>query len=121
MKRAILISMMVLAAAAGAWGQTLADFQSGFTAFSADMASTLSYNATVGNNWSDAYIGQLVGVPPHFGVGVSSGATTVESDEMVTLLNTLGVDTESFPDLLPVPAAWLKSESGASSSPLTSG
>jgi hypothetical protein len=77
MKRFILIAMMTLAAA-GAWAQDLADFQEGFQTFAVDMASTLSYNATVGNNWSDAYLGSF----PHFGVGLALGVTAVPADSL---------------------------------------
>lgn len=110
MKRAILISMMVLAAAAGAWGQTLAEFQSGFTTFSADMASTLSYNATVGNNWSDAYIGGF----PHFGVGLAAGMTAVPASSIEAFFLAMDV---TMPDSLktfglPIPAAALSAKLG---------
>lgn len=110
MKRFILISMMVLAAAAGAWGQTLADFQAGFTTFSADMASTLSYNATVGNNWSDGYIGGF----PHFGVGLAVGMTAVPASSIESLFTAM---TVTMPDSLktfglPVPAAALSAKLG---------
>jgi len=69
------------------------------------LSATLPFNSTLGLNWSDAYIGQLLGVPPHFGVGVSAGATTVQADEIKTLLTTLGVDTGAFPRIVPIPAA----------------
>ncbi len=110
MKRVLLISMIVLAAAAGAWGQTLADFQSGFTTFSADMASTLSYNATVGNNWSDAYIGGF----PHFGVGLAVGMTAVPSSSVEAFFTAMDV---TMPDSLktlglPVPATALSAKLG---------
>jgi len=110
MKRVILISMMVLAVAAGAWGQTLADFQSGFTVFSADMASTLSYNATVGNNWSDAYIGGF----PHFGVGLAVGMTAVPASSIEAFFAAMDV---TMPDSLktfglPVPATALSAKLG---------
>jgi hypothetical protein len=102
--------MMVLAAVAGAWGQTLAGFQSGFTTFSADMASTLSYNATVGNNWSDAYIGGF----PHFGVGLAVGMTAVPAASMQTFFDAMQV---TMPDSLktfglPVPATALSAKLG---------
>ncbi len=110
MKRVILISMMVLAAAAGAWGQTLSEFQSGFTAFSADMASTLSYNATVGNNWSDAYLGGF----PHFGVGLAVGVTAVPTASIEPFFTAMQV---AVPDSLktmglPIPAAALSAKLG---------
>lgn len=109
MKRLILISMMALAAA-GAWAQDLATFQAGFTTFSVDMASTLSYNATVGNNWSDAYLGSF----PHFGVGLAGGVTAVPSESLEALFTSMGVAMpSSIKDFgLPVPAAALSAKVG---------
>ncbi|PKL25613.1 MAG: hypothetical protein CVV47_06050 [Spirochaetae bacterium HGW-Spirochaetae-3] len=109
MKRFILISMMALVAV-GAWGQDLATFQTGFTTFSADMASTLSYNATVGNNWSDAYLGSF----PHFGVGLAGGVTAVPSASLEALFTSMGVTMpSSVKDFgLPVPAAALSAKIG---------
>jgi hypothetical protein len=52
------------------------------------MALTLSYNATIGNNWSEAYIGSF----PHFGVGASAGTTTVSAatlDELFASISDL--------------------------------
>lgn len=109
MKRFVLISMMALAAA-GAWAQDLATFQAGFTTFSVDMASTLSYNATVGNNWSDAYLGSF----PHFGVGLAGGITAVPSESLEALFTSMGVAMpDSIKSLgLPVPAAALSAKIG---------
>lgn len=110
MKRIVLISMMALAAA-GAWAQDLADFQGGFESFATDMAATLSYNATIGNNWSDAYIGQL----PHFGVGLALGVTSVPAESLEKFFQAaLG---EALPDNLkkaglPIPAAALSAKIG---------
>jgi hypothetical protein len=109
MKRFILIAMIALAAA-GAWAQDLATFQSGFQTFAVDMAATLSYNATVGNNWSDAYIGKL----PHFGVGLALGVTAVPADSLkglfVSMGETLPAELEKFG--LPIPAAALSVKMG---------
>ncbi|HAE23141.1 MAG TPA: hypothetical protein DCG47_12575 [Spirochaetaceae bacterium] len=111
MKRFILIAMIALAAA-GAWAQgTLGEFQTGFQTFAVDMAATLSYNATVGNNWSDAYIGKL----PHFGVGLALGVTAVPVDSLKPLFAEIG--DGSIPDVLkktgmPIPAAALSAKIG---------
>lgn len=102
MKRTILAIMLVLAAFA-AWGQDLAAFQSGFQTFATDMAATLSYNATVGNNWSDAYIGQF----PHLGAGIALGATMVPAASMTPMFTAMGTtlpaEVEQYG--LPIPAA----------------
>lgn len=110
MKRFILILMMSLAAA-GLWAQNLEDFQAGFEAFATDMASTLSYNATIGNNWSDAYIGKF----PHFGVGVSAGLTTVPSEPLEALFVSMGnveVPSAVAKMGLPIPAAAVSAKLG---------
>lgn len=109
MKRTILITMMALVVA-GAWAQDLATFQKGFTTFSTDMASTLSYNATIGNNWSDAYLGKF----PHFGIGLAAGATTVPAANLEALFSAMEV---AVPDSLkqfglPIPAAALSVKLG---------
>jgi len=41
------------------------------------MASALPFYSTIGLNWSDAYIGQLLAFPPHFGFGATIGITTM--------------------------------------------
>jgi len=109
MKRFILVSMMVLAAAA-TWSQDLAGFQEGFTTFAGQLAPTLSYNATVGNNWSDAYIGNF----PHFGVGVGVGVTTVPVDSLTDLFASMNISvpTELTSYGLPIPAAALSAKLG---------
>lgn len=108
MKRTILITMMAMALV-GAWAQTptdLSSFEKGFNAFSAQMAPTLSYNATVGNNWSDSYIGNL----PHLGLGLAVGATAVPIASLENLFTSMGID--SIPTALkryglPIPATAL--------------
>ncbi|MBN1518889.1 MAG: hypothetical protein JW923_02225 [Spirochaetales bacterium] len=110
MKRLIVVALIVLAAV-GAWAQTdLAQFQAGFQAFAEDMAKTLSYNATVGNNWSDAYIGQF----PHFGAGVAVGATGVPVDSVEGLFTAMGITlpTEFQETGLPIPSAALAARIG---------
>ncbi|OHD81349.1 MAG: hypothetical protein A3J97_04655 [Spirochaetes bacterium RIFOXYC1_FULL_54_7] len=109
MKRFVLILMMSLAAA-GLWAQDLAVFQEGFESFATDMAATLSYNATIGNNWSDAYIGKF----PHLGVGVSVGLTTVPSASLDGLFSSMDIPVPAaVADVgLPIPAAAVSAKLG---------
>jgi len=103
MKRTILF-LMIAFAAFSAWGQDdLSAFQDGFQAFSADMAATLSYNATVGSIWSDAYIGQF----PHLGAGVALGLTAVPAASMQGLFTAMGITLPAQLEQygLPIPAA----------------
>lgn len=102
MKRTMLVLMIVLASTA-AFAQDLADFQAGFETFAVDMAATLSYNATVGNNWSDAYIGQF----PHLGAGIALGATAIPAASLKGLFDSMGETMPAEFDKygLPIPAA----------------
>lgn len=74
-----------------------ADLESDIQAFADGVASSLPLNASVGLNWSDAYIGQF----PHFGIGLTVGASTIPFEAAQPVLDGLGL-TESFttnPDL----------------------
>ena len=66
---------------------TIEDLQSGVEQFSQSMASPLQFNSTLGLNWSDAYIGQLFALPPHFGVGVSAGFTSIPLDALSGMMS----------------------------------
>jgi hypothetical protein len=112
------LALAVLAAALTTSGfsqaspTSIADVQKGAESMASSLSAALPFNSTLGLNWSDAYIGQILGVPPHFGVGVSAGATSVKSDEMKVLLDTLGVDTQDLPEILPLPAGTLEARIG---------
>lgn len=64
----------------------LEDLQDNTHKFADNAATSLSFNSLMGLNWSDAYIGQLFGVPPHFGIGVSGGLTTMDYGVVEKLL-----------------------------------
>jgi len=85
----VLCVLILFLAANPAFSQTesLEDLQDAVNVFSAEMAKSLPFNSTLGLNWSDAYIGQLIGVPPHFGIGASVGFTTIKMDFMNNLMN----------------------------------
>ncbi len=79
MKRILCILVVLFVIAFGAFAQSV-DFtamQSSFDQFATDVANALPFNALIGLNWSDAYIGQLLGTPPHFGIGLTTGFTTI--------------------------------------------
>ncbi|MFW6215137.1 MAG: hypothetical protein ACOC45_04245 [Alkalispirochaetaceae bacterium] len=92
MKRATILVVVFLVAAT-AWTQTtIGDYEEGFQSFVDEFARSLPMNSTVGLNWSDAYIGQLVSVPPSFGVGVTTGVTTIPYAAFDGLFDDLGLD-----------------------------
>jgi len=113
-KKALALTILTAALAMPGFSQVpnIGDLQDGAESMSQALSAALPFNSTLGLNWSDAYIGQLLGVPPHFGVGVSAGATTVKADKMKTLLDTLGVDTGAFPAVVPLPAAMAEARIG---------
>ena len=43
------------------------------------------------NVWSDGYVGQLIGIPPHFGVGASAGAAKMDITGVKKAAKELGI------------------------------
>ncbi|MFQ3620522.1 MAG: hypothetical protein SNJ78_06205 [Spirochaetales bacterium] len=86
------------------------DFKAGFQDFADDVASVLPMNSTIGLNWSDAYIGQLLAFPPSLGVGVTVGVTGIPYDSVKKILvETLQGSESDIPQVirdygLPLPA-----------------
>jgi hypothetical protein len=118
-KKSFLVFILVLVIGQGAlvFAQTppttvnlIDDFKKGFQQFSDDVASVLPMNSTIGLNWSDAYIGQLIALPPSLGVGITAGVTGIPYDSVKKILvDTLKGDDNEIPSLikdygLPLPA-----------------
>lgn len=74
MKKTISILFACLLAISAASAQQ-AEFVAKLDDFLGEVNTALPDSAVIGGTWSDAYIGQLLAVPPHFGVGVAVGAT----------------------------------------------
>ncbi|MCX7786113.1 MAG: hypothetical protein N2442_00275 [Spirochaetes bacterium] len=117
MKRKSIIGLMVLMLVAQSmfmFAQStvdlINDFKKGFQDFSDDVASVLPMNSTIGLNWSDAYIGQLLALPPSLGVGLTVGVTGIPYDSVKKILvDTLGGSESEIPQVirdygLPLPA-----------------
>lgn len=114
MKRVLLIVALVVIIAVGAGALDYATFADAFQDFANEFANTLPATAGIaGLSWSPAYIGQL----PHFGVGLSVGASTISYDFIDPLITQLGVSLPSKVDYikkfgLPIPAAALDARLG---------
>jgi len=65
----------------------LEDLEKTMGDFSSSLAKSLPFNSTIGLNWSDAYIGQLLAKPGHWGIGITAGFTTMNFDSINGLLN----------------------------------
>jgi len=105
---ALTAAVLLSAAPALSRAQTIDQIQTQAESLVDTLATALPFNSAIGLNWSDAYIGQLLGVPPHFGVGVSVGATTVEAAGFSDLLSSFGYTLDlpsGLADSLPLPAA----------------
>lgn len=116
MKRTLVVLAMILTITIGAGAQTLDynTFADAFQDFSDEIANTLPATAGVaGLSWSPAYIGQF----PHFGVGLSLGASTIPYDFIDPMIDQLGLTLPGEFDHfekwgLPVPAAALDARLG---------
>jgi len=93
-------------AAAPVFSQSsISDLTAGVNSFSGKMAQSLPFYSTIGLNWSDAYIGQLISAPPHFGFGLTAGAVIVDAGAMRPLMSSLGYSGfGNIPMGLPLPA-----------------
>ena len=87
MKKMLLAVALLTALTGAAWAQDYAAFQADFQAFADGVANSLPISATIGLNWSHAYIGQF----PHFGVGVSLGGMFLPYETIEPIVTTLGV------------------------------
>ncbi|MDR0643666.1 MAG: hypothetical protein LBG05_01950 [Treponema sp.] len=101
MKRIFTIAAITLTVAFNGFSDDLADLQKNVDTFSAKLAASLPFNASMGLNWSDAYIGKLLGVPPHFGIGASGGFTTLNSVAFGDLLDNFGLSIPIDQMLIP--------------------
>jgi len=110
-----LIAVVFLLAAGPAFSEipSFEDLQGTVSGFAESLAQSLPFNSTIGLNWSDAYIGQLLGFPPRLGVGFSLGATTMPIDSLTELAGNFGFNIPF--DLaigLPLPAYTIEGRVG---------
>jgi hypothetical protein len=117
--RALALGMALLLIAAVAPAQNLADVAGALNDFTNAMAPVLPVNSTVGSTWSDAYIGQLLAIPPHLGAGLTAGVTMVPGQFINTLFGVMGVDPATITGIdklaqygLPIPAAAVSARVG---------
>jgi hypothetical protein len=73
---------------------TLSELSSDLSELAPDMAGASAFMSTIGLNWADAYIGQLVDIPPHWGIGFTLGATTLKLDNLNTLIGKFGYESD---------------------------
>lgn len=116
-KRILFGAMMGLIALGQVFAQipNFDSFKSIVTGFGQGLASGIPLTAVMGSQWSDAYIGQVFpSVPPHFGVGLTTGAAFVNKDQVANLTQQFGVSLPSSLQALgiPIPAAVIDARVG---------
>jgi hypothetical protein len=85
--------------------EDLRNIQNGVKEFSGDISKAIPFNSLIGLNWSDAYIGKLFpGAPPHFGVGISLGVTTMDIKSIEKLAGYFVDDFSLGMPKMPIPA-----------------
>ena len=67
--------------------------EEGLTEFVTGLAESAPAATTMSNVWADAYAGQLIGIPPHFGVGASAGISKLDISGIKKAANDLGIDS----------------------------
>ncbi|UCF96876.1 MAG: hypothetical protein JSV89_17105 [Spirochaetaceae bacterium] len=87
MKRVLIVVSILFLFATGLFAQTYDEFKGYFETFSQEAANSLPITASVGGNWSPAYIGQF----PHFGIGISLGGMFLPYESIKPVVDGLGV------------------------------
>ena len=106
MKKIISI-LLILMLATSVFAQTLDKeaVEDGLSDFIEGLAVTAPASTTMSNVWTDAYVGQLIGVPPHLGVGASFGVSKMDITGIKKAAKALGISsTDGLKDdfILPV-------------------
>lgn len=102
MKKIFVATVFTLAIVSASFADTVSDFNDALDSFLGEVNTALPDNAVIGGTWSDAYIGQIIGIPPHFGIGLATGVTRFPSqgfkDAMEVTKTDLPVDTLILPN-----------------------
>ena len=86
----LILAFMLIFSLAFSQSVDLDDFKGGLHAFLEDINLSLPDSTLSGVTWSDAYIGQLIGVPPHFGVGLATGVSRFRVAGLAKTLKLVG-------------------------------
>ena len=83
---AAVVSLFFVKATQGFAQIAVSDITDNLNEFSDDMTGALPFMASIGLEWSDPYIGELIDITPHWGMGLTLGATTLKLDKLNILL-----------------------------------
>lgn len=102
MKKTLSILLVSLFALSIPFAQVAQEIDARMGLFLDELNKSIPDNAVSGTTWSDAYIGSIIGVPPHFGIGATTTFTKFDTARLQPLLDYFGVTTP-VPGL-PLPA-----------------
>lgn len=108
MKKLISI-LLVLALCSAVFAQSLPidptlTVNKGLDSFAESLANTIPASSGTIGTWNDAYIGQLLAIPPHLGVGASVGLTKLDVTGIKSAASSLKIPAiPSLPDNLVFP------------------
>ncbi|MDR2543453.1 MAG: hypothetical protein LBC80_08420 [Treponema sp.] len=93
-RKTILVCMVILFfSASPVFSQNSLDsLRENVDKFTDSVAQAMPFYSTMGLNWSDAYIGQIIDLPPNFGIGISAGATTMNFASVNDLMRMFRVE-----------------------------
>jgi hypothetical protein len=74
--------------------QTLSDIAEDFTDLSDDIGGSAPFVASIGLNWANGYIGHLIDIPPHWGLGLTMGTTTLKMDKLDPVTRRFGYECD---------------------------
>ncbi len=108
------LCLLALAPSQGFAQTSFADVKDGMDNAADTLATTLPFYSTLGLNTPDAYIGQLVRVPPNLTVGAAAGVAFIPVSGIKGILDEFDVDVPSELDVIgaPLPAALLDARFG---------
>lgn len=81
----------ITADSVGEFNKRADEISGGFDDFAEQLAISVPQAATQQNVWADAYIGQLISIPPHLGGGVNVGLTHIDTSGLKNAIDALGL------------------------------
>lgn len=91
MKKTISILLVSLFALSIPFAQVAQEIDARMGIFLDELNKSIPDNVVSGTTWSDAYIGSIIGVPPHFGIGATTTLTKFDTAKLQPLLDYFGV------------------------------
>jgi len=101
---ALILGALSLAFVPAVGAANIQNLTDGLTTFVDKATGSLPFASAAGLDWSDSYIGSIVGVPPHFGLGIVAGGTTIPGKTVKPLIDALGGPSLSGDLFIPLAA-----------------